>query len=56
MARANQTMNALLLRHVSGDWGDLQAHDLAENICSLKHGSRVMSGHRTICGAALWLG
>jgi len=55
LTRADQTPNEFLLRHVSGDWGDLQAHDLAENMYSLKHGFRVMSTYRTKTGDTLWL-
>ena len=55
LARANQTPNEFLLRHVSGDWGELDAHDLAENMYSLKHGFRVMSSYRAKSGDTLWL-
>ena len=55
LARANQTPNEFLLRHISGDWGELDAHDLAENMYSLKHGFRVMSNYRTKSGDTLWL-
>ena len=55
LARANQTPNEFLLRHVSGDWGELDTHDLAENMYSLKHGFRVMSSYRTKSGDTLWL-
>jgi len=55
LARANQTPNEFLLRHVSGDWGELDAHDLAENMYILKHGFRVMSSYRTKSGDTLWL-
>ena len=55
LARANQTPNEFLLRHISGDWGELDAHDLAENMYSLKHGFRVMSSYRTKSGDKLWL-
>src|SRR5271167_1775766 len=33
LARANQTPNEFLLRHISGDW-ELDAHDLADNMYS----------------------
>jgi len=32
-----------LERHVNGDWGDLDRHDIAENERALKDGSRLMS-------------
>jgi len=55
LTRANQTPNEFLLRHISGDWGELDAHDSAENMYSLKHGFRVMSSYRTKSGDTLWL-
>ena len=55
LTRADQTPNELLLRHVSGDWGELDAHDLAENIYSLKHGFRVMGCYRTKSSDTVWL-
>ena len=55
LARANQTPNEFLLRHFSGDWGELDAHDLAENLYRLKHGFRVMSSYRTKSGDTLLL-
>ncbi len=35
----------LLTRHLSGDWGELDAHDRRENERSLKHGFRVLSSY-----------
>jgi nucleoid-associated protein YgaU len=55
LARANQTPSEFLLRHISGDWGDMNAQDLAENMYSLKHGFRVISSYRTKSGDTLWL-
>ena len=55
LTRADQTPNEFLLRHVSGDWGELDAHDLAENMYSVKHEFRVMSSYRTKSGDTLWL-
>jgi hypothetical protein len=41
-----------LARHASGDWGELDTHDLKENERSLRHGWRIVSsypvGKRTI--------
>ena len=35
----------LLARHVSGDWGELDAHDRRENERSLKNGWRIISSY-----------
>jgi hypothetical protein len=32
-----------LRRHVAGDWGDLDAHDVAENERALRHRGRLLS-------------
>ncbi len=34
-----------LSRHASGDWGELDAHDVRENERSVKHGWRVLSSY-----------
>ena len=35
----------LLVRHRSGDWGDLDGHDRSENRRSLKNGWRILSSY-----------
>ena len=44
----------LLLRHVSGDWGDLSAEDKAENDLSVKEGFRILSAYETKAGK-VWI-
>jgi hypothetical protein len=34
-----------LIRHVSGDWGDLSAADIAENNLSVLQGFRILSAY-----------
>jgi hypothetical protein len=55
LTRADQTPLEFLCRHAAGDWGQLDAHDVAENLYSLKHGFRVLSSYRTNAGETLWL-
>jgi hypothetical protein len=55
LTRAEQTPSEFLCRHAAGDWGQLDAHDVAENLYSLKHGFRVLSSYRTNTGAVLWV-
>jgi hypothetical protein len=55
LSRAGQTPDEFLRRHAAGDWKDLDAHDMAENLYSLKHGFRVSSSYRTNAGETLWL-
>ncbi len=36
----------LVLRHVSGDWGEMDAEDCATNNRAVKHGGRIMSSYQ----------
>jgi hypothetical protein len=49
--KSGQQPGDFLARHVSGDWGDLDAHDMAGNEFGLKHGFRLLSAYRTSAGA-----
>lgn len=42
-------------RHVSGDWGDLDEHDLRQNELSLQRGFRLLSAYRLSNGTRIWL-
>src|SRR5262245_33571871 len=55
LVEANQPTLELLIRHVTGDWGDLGAEDIRENEYSLKHGLRIFSSYRLSTGIKLWL-
>ena len=47
---------ALLQRHVSGDWGELSAEDRRENELSIKEGFRILSAYKLPrTGAKLWI-
>lgn len=43
-----------LLRHYSGDWGDLCKEDIEENKFSLEFGHRLLSSYKTSFGK-LWI-
>ncbi len=51
---AHTAPGALLRRHASGDWGDLDAHDRRENARALKSGARIFSAYETPAGR-LWV-
>jgi hypothetical protein len=51
--KANQQPFEFLARHARGDWGDLDAHDIAENQFSLDHGFRLLSSYTTSAGDKL---
>ena len=55
LEQANQTPTEFLRRHLSGDWGALDPHDIAENEYSLAHGFRLLSSYRTTAGETLWI-
>lgn len=39
------SLEAYLIRHLSGDWGDLSPEDKVENQFSLEHGYRLLSSY-----------
>jgi hypothetical protein len=39
----------------SGDWGELDQSDVAENEHSMAHGFRLLSSYRTDAGEKLWI-
>lgn len=41
-------------RHVTGDFGDLDEEDKAENRLSIEHGFRILSAY-TIAGERIWI-
>jgi len=45
----------LLARHVTGDWGDLDAEDKAENDFSVARRLRILSAYTLADGTKVWL-
>ncbi len=43
---------ALIVRHASGDWGDLCAFDRRQNEAALREGARIFSSYHTPVGKA----
>lgn len=50
----HRTIIDLLLRHASGDWGELDEHDRQENEFSLKKGLRILSVYQ-VNGKKMWV-
>jgi hypothetical protein len=44
-----------LLRHLSGDWGDLDEHDWKVNDSAIEHGGRLASRYVTSRGTGFWI-
>ena len=53
--RAGDNPATFLLRHLSGDWGDLGAEDAHENELSLREGFRLLSAYRLTDGTKIWI-
>ena len=45
---------ALIARHASGDWGDLDEEDKAANEAALQNGGRIFSAYNTN-GVRVWI-
>lgn len=50
----NEQIAGLLRRHLSGDWGDVDAEDARANDEALRHGMRLLSSYR-VGNSKLWL-
>ncbi len=44
-----------LVRHATGDWGDLSAEDKAENDRSLQEGERLLSAYKSEGLPKIWI-
>jgi len=53
--RTGDTPAAFLRRHVSGDWGELDAHDCGENERALAGGFRLLSAYTLSDGTRIWV-
>ena len=54
MAASGLNLIPYLVRHASGDWGDLEQSDKNENNFSVKNGFRILSSYKTPLGK-LWI-
>lgn len=55
LEEAGQNPLDLLLKHQTGDWGELCEEDKAENEFSLKNGFRLLSAYRTKADVKIWI-
>ncbi|HTC49944.1 MAG TPA: hypothetical protein VK722_21655 [Candidatus Aquilonibacter sp.] len=46
---------AFLIRHVCGDWGDLDEDDRKENELSVREGFRILSSYNLPNGKRFWI-
>ena len=55
MEKAEQHPVELLLRHVTGDWGDLDDEDKKENELSVMEGFRILSAYKLETNVKVWV-
>jgi hypothetical protein len=55
MASARQRPSDFLHRHISGDWGEPDAHDARANESAMRSGLRLLSSYKTTEAEALWV-
>jgi hypothetical protein len=55
LEEAGKNPAALLKRHVTGDWGDLDEHDRLENERSVSDGYRLLSAYILSTGIKIWI-
>ena len=53
LQQAEEEPLTYLLRHVTGDWGDLPEEDIEENERSLEHGFRLFSAYHLSSGVKI---
>jgi hypothetical protein len=51
----NEDVRTAIMRHQSGDWGDLDEHDRQENERSLQNGHRLLSVYHAQNGTKFWV-
>ena len=55
LQEANQTPREFIVRHIVGDWGDLDMEDYIENQLSLERGYRLFSAYKLKTGVKIWV-
>ena len=55
LTASGQTFDFFLDKHLSGDWGEVDAEDQKANDQALADGGRLLSSYRTLKGVAVWV-
>jgi hypothetical protein len=55
LEKAEQSPFEFILRHVTGDWGQLPEEDIQENELSVARGYRILSSYELKTGAKVWV-
>ncbi len=52
---AGESVADFINRHARGDFGDLDGHDIKENMIALREGGRIVSSYSTRKGETIWI-
>jgi hypothetical protein len=55
LEESGQIPGLFLERHLSGDWGEVDAEDRKLNDEAITQGSRILSAYQTLKGKKLWI-
>jgi hypothetical protein len=55
LASAGKQPLDYIIRHISGDWGDIDEHDRLVNEQALAHGGRLLSSYRIAGEERIWV-
>lgn len=55
LSESEQSPAFFIDRHVTGDWGEVDADDRQANDDALLHGERLLSAYRTLKGEKIWI-
>ncbi len=55
LRRSSQSAGEFLTKHVRGEWGNLDDHDIEENQRALREGTRILSSYTTSLGDVIWV-
>ena len=55
LARSGQEVTFFLRKHLTGDWGEVDAEDRSLNDQALRDGGRLLSAYRTLKGTRIWV-
>ena len=55
LEEAGESPQTLILRHATGDWGEVDAEDRQENELSLQQGFRLLSAYTLRSGVKVWV-
>lgn len=55
LERAGASAGDYLVRHLEGDWGEVDEHDWQANEAALVYGTRLLSAYTLEGGAKLWI-